>query len=353
MTFDVVVCFYNHDEHFTHVLTGIEANKDYINEVIFVNDEDRRPIMPREISVPYRWLWHPHDGFGFTKSANQGIKAASTEYVLLIEGNEMLSPHSLQEMAETLSTHTITPRICLMAGRKRYLNPDRLKDNILEFTDDDPRKQLLKNPIWEATRPWVFFSSGHLLINKQAHDEIGGFNEEFEGVYHNADYAARMILKHGRESVCYGAGESWHIGSCRSRVRPSAKDGYLFARTAAQMFDHRYIIAWPDYGDTAWALNLLPNVTSDVYPLDLDTLEFIEDGEAALIECGSWVMDRYRVNPAKFINLVARKLKPGGTASFMSTFPKELYTGMIEAAGLVIESESPVVEVMKPEDNDE
>ena len=337
---DVVVSFYQQEKYLPHLIRSLENNADHINRVIFVNDE----VTPQPfINTPldYVWLDHPHFGFGLSRSANQGIAAADTEYVLLIEGDELLAPGSIADMFEALDQ--AGEPVALLAGRKRYLDIDALmNDSQFKFIEEDHRLNLMANPLWEASRPWVFFSGGHLLVKKSCHLAINGFNEEFGYGYHDFDYAARMMLAFGRSSCRYGAGEVWHIGTGKGRSLPGSREAELFAVTLGNFFNHNYSLDWPRE-DKAWLLNL-GTLDADAHPLNLKRLSFMPPGKVNSIEVHSRWFESSLVEAAE---LLFSKLRPGGVLRVCA--PNYDIETAVKLVGFQIDSITPVLEATKPE----
>lgn len=341
MKVDVVIPFYRQEQHLPDVLRALEANAEQINRVIFVNDEETpRPALPSILDI--LWLDHPHTAFGLSKSANQGIAAATTDYVLLIEGDELLAPGALAEMFTFL-----TSDIRLMAGRKRYLDPVALQDGEHKFIEEDHRLNLMQDPKWEASRPWVFFSGGNLLIHRESHLQISGFNEEYGYGFHDYDYACRMMLAFGRDCCRFGVGEVWHIGSGKGRAQPGPNEARLFAETAAKLMHHRYDLMG-SRDNPAWSLHCSPSPPADVWPLNMQTLDFIPDGTAADIYCSPAFLALHAHDFSALAERLARKVRPGGV--IIAPACDGLISG-IDLAGLEIDSLRPLLEISKPEDD--
>ena len=90
MKYDVVVAYYRQEHNWPVVAWGLEQNAARINRVLVVNDEPWSEFKPTLNGIPVVLLDHPHDGFGLTKSYNQGMREATTDFVLLTQGDEIL-----------------------------------------------------------------------------------------------------------------------------------------------------------------------------------------------------------------------------------------------------------------------
>lgn len=207
---DIVIAYYQHQKYWPRVLRGLEENLPQINNVYVVNDDiwDTIPESGR-LGSRLNFLGHPHSGFGLSKSLNQGLRAATAEYVLLCEGDEYLVPNSI---LESLSYAHPTHLVCC---RKNYVSQIDY-DEVIEF--DHRREYITVHK--KLANPWYFCSGGHLLVHRENAISVG-FDEEYEYGLHDFDFAVRWLTRFGRGSVVYGGGVIHHIGSGKNRPLPS------------------------------------------------------------------------------------------------------------------------------------
>jgi glycosyltransferase involved in cell wall biosynthesis len=232
MKVDVVVATFweKHERLWPWVSKGLTMNADHIERVILVNDGP--PPDATLEGLPLVVLGHATEGFGLCKSLNVGLAEAKTDWVLVIEGDEILEPSGL---ARTLSM-PLVPR-SLYCLPKRYLDDessalDAAVSGKPLFISGDHRDLGIG-------RNWQACSGGHLLL-----DRLGspGFDEGYQYGLHDYDYAVRWMLAHGQGRVvwCSGAGQAWHIGSGKGRELPSKESAQRFAVVASEMFGRRY-----------------------------------------------------------------------------------------------------------------
>jgi len=222
MKCDVVCCFYKQQLSWPLLRWGFNENAAFIEKVIVVNDGPAEELdVLRELEVPLVRLGHEKKGFGLAKSANQGIAASTTDFVLLVEGDEILPSDSLARSILHAEDGL------LLCCRKRYID---YHTHILDlpnvkFVEEDHRGTKWK---WECepTEKWKMCSGGHLLISRYAHDLIGGFDESYEYGLHDYDYAARWMARFGKDAVVFGPqlGEVWHIGNNAHRTNPTPSE---------------------------------------------------------------------------------------------------------------------------------
>ncbi len=62
-------------------------------------DETRETIeqLRQQSPIPIIHVWHPDEGFQLSKIRNRGIAAASSEYIIFIDGDCLLEPHFIED----------------------------------------------------------------------------------------------------------------------------------------------------------------------------------------------------------------------------------------------------------------
>ena len=63
------------------------------------NEETRETVdqLRKQSPIPIIHVWHPDEGFQLSKIRNRGIAAASSEYIILIDGDCILEPHFVED----------------------------------------------------------------------------------------------------------------------------------------------------------------------------------------------------------------------------------------------------------------
>lgn len=307
MKIDVVVCYYRQFRFWEAVAWGLIQNKEHISRVIVVNDEpweDQPARMAGVLPMPASFLEHKHDGFGLSRSANQGLAAVEGDYALLLEGDEVLPPGSLEATLKGVHPGH------LLCCRKVYINEDWKPGSDPTFLEGDHRVDYLTRR-W-SLRPWVFCSGGHLLIHLPTHHEIGGFCEDYQYGLHDYDYAARWAYHVGMDSVLFGGGLIWHLGSGRGRKTPGVEANHRLIQTLAPLYNHRYHLACGEkFDETSVNLDIQITPAADAYA-DCKDLSFIPDGSAQSI-AHSHFLEHFSVKEAlDHLEEVHRKLIHGG-----------------------------------------
>jgi GT2 family glycosyltransferase len=302
---DVVVCYYRHGAYLDRLVKSLQANLDHINHVYIVNDalwtqDAFCKDWPEWITL----LSHPHEGFGLCKSANQGIAAAKTDFVLLMEADELLAPGSLETTLKAKK-----PKL-LVCGKKAYID-EKSSFEEPQFLDEyDHRLDMVHEPNQDPRRAYVYCSGGHLLIDRAFHTAIGGFDERMGYGLHDYEYAARWLQNGG--GLIFGGGYVWHLGTGGGREMPSEWNYKIYARTLADIFGHRYNIACGykfeyDYVN----VDIAKGITSDV-KLDCKRLDWIEPGTAQEIKHSHFIEHLTPFEAAEHLQHVYTALAPGG-----------------------------------------
>ena len=63
------------------------------------NDETRENVdqLRKQSPIPITHVWQPDEGFQLSKIRNRGIAAASSEYIIIIDGDCILEPHFIED----------------------------------------------------------------------------------------------------------------------------------------------------------------------------------------------------------------------------------------------------------------
>lgn len=312
MKVDVVIAYYqlDHEKYWSSVLWGLRQNIDHISRVFVVNDGPYRMSKRAQPSygVPISFLEHDKDGFGLCKSLNQGIEATATPYVLVIEGDEILAPGSLEK------TLGLAQEKVLICANKEYLDPEVIpvseQPSIDAFIEHEHRLKM--SP--QIGRQWKFCSGGHLLIDRKAHNQIGGFDTFYEYGLHDFDYAARWMTVFGDSSVRWtpDAGYVWHIGSGKGRDFPSDAAEVHFAKALGKLYGGRYHLACGDKHDSSMVNADFGTCFGSDVKVECIKLDWIPDDSAQVIHHSHFLEHMPGDTAINHLETCRRKLVDGG-----------------------------------------
>ena len=232
MRVDVVVAYHEPTQRqwWDYMMWGLDKNSARLDRVLVVNDGKWQdpPTAPSHV----HFLEHGKEGFGLSRSLNLGFARCDTEFVLVIEGDEILAPGSVERTLQLAKPDH------LLCALKRYIDPETahhvLDGGLPVFIEEDHRRKM--NP--QPERRWSLCSGGHLLVARSGHEQIGGFDEHYEYGLHDYDYAARWMRRFGDQTVVWSTelGEVWHIGSGKGREAPPPQSWDRLARTLMPLY---------------------------------------------------------------------------------------------------------------------
>jgi glycosyltransferase involved in cell wall biosynthesis len=150
-----------------------------------------------------------HQNRGTGPSRNLGIQAASGEYVTFLDADDVWLPHKLEQQVALLEAH---PEAAMLFGRTQIwygwtgAPQDKQRDYMLE--PNLPPNMLVKPPDLlihtlrhEGTGP----ATCSIIIRRQVIAALGGFEEQFRGLYEDAGFYIKLYLKY----PVFVAAECW------------------------------------------------------------------------------------------------------------------------------------------------
>jgi N-acetylglucosaminyl-diphospho-decaprenol L-rhamnosyltransferase len=148
---------------------------------------------------------------GFGRANNIGLRAAATEWVLLLNPDAALHPGFLEAMAAAITACpdavVLVPSITTSRGRFRkwssVLTPAAFRPGELA----------------PGLRRIGFASGGVMLARREALLGLGGFDEEIF-LYFEDDDLSRRVIEAGRDIVLVEAAEAEHVGNVSTPPSP-------------------------------------------------------------------------------------------------------------------------------------
>lgn len=248
-----VMIFLNGEKYIAEAIESILAQS-YANwELVLVDDgsTDNASAIARDYAQRYpdriRYTEHPgHENRGMSASRNAGVRAGTGEYVSFLDADDIWLPGRLERFVEVARQF---PDAGMIYGPTLYWYSwaeERGLPPPVEGQDDFagvmelPAEQLIAPP--EALRQFLLTIGGclpgicSLLIRRDAYEALGGFEEEFRGLYEDQVFLSKMtlaypvvvieeVLDHYRqhsESCCFksiGTGEYDPFGDHAARQR--------------------------------------------------------------------------------------------------------------------------------------
>jgi glycosyltransferase involved in cell wall biosynthesis len=142
-----------------------------------------------------RYLEHPgHANLGMSATRNLGLSHATGEFVSLLDADDMLHPHALEEQIAILRAH---PRVGMVYGPLEYwygwtgLPEDGGRDFV--YPVGVPADRIYEPPSLIAlfVRDVAFAPSG-MLLRRSVVEQVGGFEQSFRDLYEDQVFAAKI-----------------------------------------------------------------------------------------------------------------------------------------------------------------
>ena len=224
----VIIVSYNAREHLERCLTSVAEG----HEIVVVDNAstDGSGELVRE-RFPEVRLVELAENRGFGAANNEGMKAASGRYFLLLNSDAWPVGDAIERL---VSFADASPRAGVVGPRLR--NPDgtlqrsvrgfptrwRIATEYFFLRKLAPRSRAL-NAFYGAgfdhgsVREAEFLMGAVLLVRRQAVDEVGGFDESFFMFSEEVDLCYRMRAA-GWSVVFYPGAEFVHVGGASTRV---------------------------------------------------------------------------------------------------------------------------------------
>ena len=223
----VVMPFLNAEKFMEEAIQSIFAQSYGTWELIFVDDgssDSSTALALRYVKEhPGRisYVEHPgHENRGISATRNTGVRQARGKYVAFLDADDLWLAHRLKSQVAILESE---PRAEMVYGLSQYWYgwTGNAEDFQRDFMPDlgvatdtlypSPALLLKLYPLGQATAP----SMSNLLARRAYVEKVGGFEEDFRGLYEDQAFLVKAYL-HG--SV-YVSGECWdkyriHPDSC-------------------------------------------------------------------------------------------------------------------------------------------
>jgi len=193
----LIITTYNWKEALTVVLNSVNQQTRLPDEVIIADDGSRddtsqriESLMPK-LKFRLIHVHQPDEGFQVSKIRNRAIAAASSEYIISIDGDMMLHPKFIED-------HLSIARKKAFVQGGRVIMSEKLTQSILDHPENIPSiefnsKEIRnnKNALWFPSMKQVAarFVTNHLKRVRGCNQafwrkdliDINGFNEAFQG----------------------------------------------------------------------------------------------------------------------------------------------------------------------------
>jgi glycosyltransferase involved in cell wall biosynthesis len=213
----VIIIFFNAELFIEEAIESVFAQTYDSWELLLVDDgsTDRsRMIALRYVEQDpdkVRYLEHEgHRNRGMSASRNLGIRNAKGQYVALLDGDDIWFPRKLEQQVAILSSQ---PDVGMIYGATQwwYSWTGKPEDCQRDFvhplgvapdTVIQPPSLLVRFLRNEGISPCI----GTLLVRREVLEGIGGFEENFRGLYEDQAFCAKICL----DTPVFASSECWH-----------------------------------------------------------------------------------------------------------------------------------------------
>ena len=231
----VITIFLNEERFLGEAIDSV-LDQTYADwELLLVDDgsHDESSAIARRYAARFpekiRYLEHEdHRNCGMSASRNLGLSQAQGEFVAFIDADDVWLPHKLERQVGLLDAH---PAAAMTYGRTEFWHswtgqPDD--------QDKDYRLDLGVRPNTLATPPSLllillknedqFPAPSDILYRREVIDRVGGFHDEFKGMYEDVVLLTKICAEH----PVFVADEHWfryrqHEDSCVARAEAAGQ----------------------------------------------------------------------------------------------------------------------------------
>lgn len=216
-------------------------NQDHIHRFMIVDDSgDGDFANCLDERFPDVQIIHHKTNRGFACAANAGIRAADTEWVLLLNDDMTLEVDCAARMAERMARGDVVgvgPLILNEDGSQIYAAGDRVLRN--GRPESIGFRQPREGFVFDETPFGI--TAGCALYSRKFLDEMGGFDERFTAYFEDADLCMRARLRGHAFAVQHDA-NARHVGSASIegrtwwRTRQCFRNHLLMVKTNFPLF---------------------------------------------------------------------------------------------------------------------
>lgn len=254
----LIITTYNAKERLGLVLDSARNLNPLPKEIIIADDgstNDTKELIEsyaKDFPCPIAHVWQEDKGFRAAMIRNKGIRAATTPYVILIDGDIIMDSHFITDHLRFAYPNMI------IGGSRTMLSPEVTQAMLESYTQGDYNayKQAFKYKSWKAYRCialayGIYYAStstkhmfkrtdraplgsANMAFYKADWERVGGFDEAFVG--HGSEdweFVARFLFAGGRARRVKFAAVGYHIHHPTRSQHNAQKNSERYQQTLA------------------------------------------------------------------------------------------------------------------------
>ena len=206
----VIIIFLNEEQFIGEAIQSVFIQTYENWELLLVDDGsiDTSSVIAQRYTQqdPERIRYFEHNGHrnrGMSASRNLGIRNANGKYIAFLDADDVWFSHKLEQQVEILETHLEAGMVC---GATEYWSswkgtPEPVQSDVtltigapLDTLMRPPMLLTLLYPLGKGTAP----CPSDLLLRREIAETVGGFEEDFRGIYQlyeDQAFLAKAYLK--------------------------------------------------------------------------------------------------------------------------------------------------------------
>lgn len=149
---------------------------------------------------------------GFCKAVNAGLRACSTELIMLLNNDMTFEPDCVEKMVQAMDTQNAAMVAPLVLWKDE---PDRIYSiGDRQLTNGRPESIGFREPLEGFSFPTTVFgvSAGAAVYRREVFDKVGLLDERFIAYFEDSDLNFRARLA-GFKAIAEPAARAYHVGS--------------------------------------------------------------------------------------------------------------------------------------------
>lgn len=244
MTTSIIVVNYNSGEALDELLDSLRGEMRPDVETIVVDNASRDGWMERIAARGDAKIILNTDNLGFSMAVNQGVRASSGRYILLVNPDVVVTPGAITALEDFLDSHGDTgvcggkilgaDGVLQLACRRGFPTPWVSFCRMSGLSFMFPKSRLLarynmtyldENEVSEVDA----LSGSFMMIRRDVFDEIGGFDEDYFLYAEDIDFCRRARLS-GRRNFYVPSSVVTHKKRVSAKSNP-VRSAYEFYNT--------------------------------------------------------------------------------------------------------------------------